>query len=445
MNKDEFSNRDLFFLFIPLVVEQFLEFSVGLVSSIMVASVGEAAVSGVSLVDFIMMLLINIFTAFATGGAVVMGQYLGRKDPKAAQKTGIQLILFNATIALLVMLVLYAIKPFVLHWIFGKVDGSVMQHAQTYLFYVAASIPFMAVYIAGAAIFRTMGNSMVSMKVAAIMNAINLTVSALFLFGMHMGTAGVGLAALLARSFAAIAIVVLLLNTRHVLHLRVRQFWSWDRATIQKILGIGVPFGIENSVFYLGRLLVLSLVSTLGTAAIAANAIGGTIVMFQVLPGMAINLGLTAVISRSVGKRDFDEARFYHRKILKIIFLAQIAMNLLILALLPLMLHLYGLSPETEHLARQIIYSHGIFSILIWPIAYTLPVTFRAAGDARFSMGVGIATMFGCRVLMAHILVSIFHMGLLGTWFAMFLDWIVRAVVFAIRYVNGRWTRYQAI
>jgi len=445
MAKSEFSNRELFQLFIPLVVEQFLEFSVGLISSIMVASVGEYAVSGVSLVDFIMMLLINIFTAFATGGAVVAGQYLGRKNFGAAQKTGVQLILFNVTVALLVMLVLYVAKPFVLPWIFGKVDDSVMQQAQTYLLFVAASIPFMATYIAGAAIFRTMGNSLIPMKVAAIMNVINLVGSGFFLFGLHWGTAGVGLAALLARAFAAIAILFLLLDLRYIMHIRISHFWAWDSITIKKLLGIGVPFGIENSAFYLGRLLVLSLVSTLGTAAIAANAIGGTIVMFQVLPGMAINLGLTAVISRCVGKNAFNEVRFYHKKILKIVFLAQIAMNLVIIVLMPFILHLYGLSPATEALTRQIVYCHGLFCILIWPIAYTVPVTFRAAGDARFPMGVGIATMFGCRVFMAHLFVGVFHLGLLGTWFAMFLDWFVRAVVFTIRYVNGKWTRFHAI
>ena len=444
-NQLPFSNQDLSRLFLPLVVEQFLEFSVGLISSIMVASVGEAAVSGVSLVDFIMMLMINIFTALATGGAVVAGQYLGRKDSGSAQKTAVQLILLNGFVAILVMLFLYAIKGYVLHWIFGRVDENVMEHARTYLLYVAASIPFMAVYIAGAAIFRTMGNSLVSMKVAAFMNVVNIAGCALFLFGLHWGTAGVGLAALVSRAIAAILILGLLTNAKLALHIGTGTQWSLEWSTIRKILGIGVPFGLENSVFYLGRLLVLSLVATFGTAAIAANAVGGTIVMFQVLPGMAINLGVTAVISRCVGSNDFTLAKFYHKKILRIIFLAQIAMNLVIWALLPWILRLYGLSELTASLTRQIVFAHGIVSILIWPIAYTLPVTFRAAGDARYPMAVGIVTMFGCRVLMAHVLASTFHLGLMGTWFAMFLDWIVRAVMFTVRYFNGRWMRYQVL
>ncbi len=169
-----FDNKALVSLILPLVVEQLLAVLVGMADSIMIASVGEAAVSGVSLVDQIMVLLINIFAALATGGAVVAGQYLGHRRQEPACESANQLVWFTTLCAVVITVLVYAGKYVILHGIFGRIEDDVMHHADIYLIIVAMAIPFMAMYNAGAAIFRAMGNSKVSMNVSIIMNLINV-------------------------------------------------------------------------------------------------------------------------------------------------------------------------------------------------------------------------------------------------------------------------------
>lgn len=444
MEKYLFKNRDLVKLFIPLIIEQFLEYLVGLIDSIMVAHVGEAAVSGVSLVDFVMQLLISIFAALATGGAVIAGQYLGKKQQDDANETANQLIWFTGIISIVVMLGIYIFKSLILHGLFGQISEDVYRNANIYLLIVAASIPFLAVYSSGAAAFRTMGNSKLPMKVMMAMNVLNLTGNAVLVYGFKMGTAGVAIPTLVSRIGAAVIILAILLEKTYPLHLKKTFQYRLNKNIVKQILGIGIPYGLENGMFYLGRLVILSLISTFGTAAIAANSVSGTIVMFEVLPGMAIGLGLTVIISRCVGMGDFEQARYYTKKIMKIIYVTFILTSIGVLALLPTILNIYGLSPEATEWTYKLVWAHAVM-LVIWPLGYTLPVTFRAAGDARFPMLISVASMIFCRIILAFVFSLYFEMGMLGTWAAMFVDWIVKAIIFVWRYLSGRWTKFHAV
>ncbi|MEE0137896.1 MATE family efflux transporter [Fusobacterium ulcerans] len=444
MEKYLFKNRDLVKLFIPLIIEQFLEYLVGLIDSIMVAHVGEAAVSGVSLVDFVMQLLISIFAALATGGAVIAGQYLGKKQQDDANETANQLIWFTGIISIVVMLGIYIFKSLILHGLFGQISEDVYRNANIYLLIVAASIPFLAVYSSGAAAFRTMGNSKLPMKVMMAMNMLNLTGNAVLVYGFKMGTAGVAIPTLVSRIGAAVIILAILLEKTYPLHLKKTFQYRLNKNIVKQILGIGIPYGLENGMFYLGRLVILSLISTFGTAAIAANSVSGTIVMFEVLPGMAIGLGLTVIISRCVGMGDFEQARYYTKKIMKIIYVTFILTSIGVLALLPTILNIYGLSPEATEWTYKLVWAHAVM-LVIWPLGYTLPVTFRAAGDARFPMLISVASMIFCRIILAFVFSLYFEMGMLGTWAAMFVDWIVKAIIFVWRYLSGRWTKFHVV
>ena len=444
MEKYLFKNRDLVKLFIPLIIEQFLEYLVGLIDSIMVAHVGEAAVSGVSLVDFVMQLLISIFAALATGGAVIAGQYLGKKQQDDANETANQLIWFTGIISIVVMLGIYIFKSLILHGLFGQISEDVYRNANIYLLIVAASIPFLAVYSSGAAAFRTMGNSKLPMKVMMAMNMLNLTGNAVLVYGFKMGTAGVAIPTLVSRIGAAVIILAILLEKTYPLHLKKTFQYRLNKNIVKQILGIGIPYGLENGMFYLGRLVILSLISTFGTAAIAANSVSGTIVMFEVLPGMAIGLGLTVIISRCVGMGDFEQARYYTKKIMKIIYVTFILTSIGVLALLPTILNIYGLSPEATEWTYKLVWAHAVM-LVIWPLGYTLPVTIRAAGDARFPMLISVASMIFCRIILAFVFSLYFEMGMLGTWAAMFVDWIVKAIIFVWRYLSGRWTKFHAV
>lgn len=440
-----FTNRDLFALFLPLIIELFLEFLVGLADSIMVAYVSESAVSGVSLVDFVMALLISLFAALATGGAVIAGQYMGRNQKEDSREAANQLVWFAGSISIIIMVIIYLIKPLILNGLFGPITDEVRREANIYLMITALSIPFLALYNAGAAIFRTMGNSKLPMKVMLAMNIAHAAGNAILIYGFHFGTAGVAIPTLISRIAAAVIIITLALNKEQSIYIKKSLKHKFNWSMIYKILGIGIPYGLENGLFYLGRIIVLSLVATFGTAAIAANAVSGTIVMFEVLPGMAIGLGLTVVISRCVGAGDYVQAKYYTKKTMGIIYGANVISCALVLAVLPVILNVYGLSEAATSLTTQIVWWHAAFTAAIWPLGYTLPVTFRASGDAKFPMIIGFLTMFFCRIALAYLLSIYFNMGMFGTWIAMFIDWIVKAIIFVRRYISGKWTKFHAI
>ena len=434
-----FSNRELANLIGPLVIEQLLAVFVGMADSIMVANVGEAAVSGVSLVDNIMILIINIFAALATGGAVVAGQYIGRKDEKSACKAATQLVWFVSLSAVAIMILVYFGKDIILNQVFGHITAEVKGHADIYLLIVTASIPFIALYNGGAAIFRAMGNSQVSMRVSLLMNAINVTGNAILVFGLRIGTAGVAIPTLISRMVAAIVITVLLCNQTRILHIERTLKFRFDGRMIRKILAIGVPNGLENSMFQLGKILVLSLVSTFGTYAIAANAVSNAIALFQILPGMAISLAITTVISQCVGANDYEQVHYYLKKLLVIIYGAMAGTVALIFLALPLILKAYNLSDQTAAAATNIIHFHGISAMIIWPLSFALPAAYRAAGDAKACMYTSIVSMWIFRIGFSYLVGKYMGLGVFGVWVAMVIDWVVRAICFIIRYFNGKW------
>lgn len=439
-----FDNRALIALIIPLIIEQMLAVLVGMADSIMVASVGEAAVSGVSLVDNIMVLLINVFAALGTGGAVVAGQYLGQQRKEKACQAAEQLVWFITICAVVITLVIYACKYWILHGVFGQIEADVMGHADTYLMIVTASIPFIALYNGGAAIFRTMGNSEISMRVSIVMNIINVAGNAILIYGFHRGTEGVAIPTLVSRMTAAILIMVLLADRRRAIYVRPSRRYRPDWAMIRKILGIGVPNGLENSMFQLGKIIVLSLVSTFGTYAIAANAVSNVIASFQVLPGMAIALAVTTVIARCVGAGDYGQVKYYTKKLLCITYACMVVTNVIIVLVLPLILKAYDLSSQTAEVTTDIVIFYAVCCVLIWPLAFTIPATFRASGDAKMCMVISVVSMWIFRIIFSYILGKYMGMGVFGVWVAMIIDWVVRSICFIARYFSGKW-KHQAL
>lgn len=434
-----FSNRALKRLIAPMIIEQFLAILVGMSDSIMVATVGEHAVSGVSLVDNIFVLLIYLFAALATGGAVVMGQYLGQNKHEKANRAVNQLILFTALFAICIMIGLYLARNLILHRVFGAIEANVMEASKTYLLIVSASIPFIALYNAGAAVFRTMGNSKVPMYLSMMMNAINVGGNAILIFGFGMGVAGAATSTLVSRVISAVAIILLLCSPEHLLHLERPFSFKLDFGMLKKIAYIGIPNGLENGMFQLGKIMVLSMITGFGTAAIAANAVSNIIATFQVLPGMSVGMAVITVCSRCVGAGDYEAARYYTRKILKLVHILIIVFSVTTLVALPGIMHLYNLSDDAMTFTKQIIWYHGICCMLIWPEAFTLPNTLRAASDVKFCMILSIISMWVFRIAFSYIIGVRMGMGVLGVWIAMTIDWAVRAVLFIIRYRGKRW------
>ncbi len=434
-----FSNSDLRKLIVPLVIEQFLQFSVGMITSIMVASIGEATVSAVSLVDSVFILFISLFSALATGGAVVAGQYIGMKRNEDGCRAAWQMLMFVGLSAVAVMALCYLFHNFILDTVFGDITADVRSNAKTFLMIANASIPFIALYNGGAAIFRVMGNSKISMKMSLLMNGINVAMIAVLIYILHMGVEGAGIAILIARVVAAVIIIILLHNDKLLLHLKRPYVWKFDGKLLVRILKIGVPNGLENSMFQLGKLLVLSLVSSFGTASIAANAIGNSVAMFAVVPGMAMNLAMVTVISQCVGAKDFDQVKYYTKKLIKLCYGMMVVFNIVVLLVLPLILDIYGLSDEATRLGRTILIYHSICAILIWTPSFTMPYVLRAANDVAPTMIISIISMWVFRVVSSYILGGWLGLGLVGVWIAMTIDWLFRAICFVVRYRREKW------
>ena len=434
-----FSNADLCKLIVPLIIDQFLQAFVGLADSIMVASVGEAAVSGVSLIDTIMVLILNIFTALATGGAVIAGQFLGKKRDEMACKSTNQLISFTLKASLIVMLLCYLGRNFITHVVFGKIEADVMYNCNVYMMIVFASIPMTALYNAGAAIYRAMGNSAVAMKISMLMNVINLGGNALLIFVFHRGVEGVAIPTLVSRTVACVIMMFLMNNQKHTLHLYHPFSFKTDWGLLKKILNIGVPNGLENSMFQLGKILVLSIVTSFGTASIAANAVSNNVATFAILQGMSVGFAILTVGAQCVGAGDYEQVRYYTKKLMKIVYVSLFAANILVVLAVPYIIKIYGLSAEASQYAHKILIYHSICAVTIWPLSFSLPNTLRAAADVTYTMILSIISMWIFRIGFSVVLGVYCHMGVFGVWVAMTIDWLFRAVCFSIRYLRGKW------
>lgn len=439
-----YSNKDLRKLIIPLVFEQLLAILVGMVDVVMIAGVGEAAVSGVSLVDTVNILVINVTAALATGGAVVAGHFLGQKDTASASRSAWQLLLFSAWLSLLVTIIFIAAHKPMLRLIFGQVEQAVMDNAVTYLIITAMSICPLAIYNACAALMRAMNDSRTTMKIAVIMNLINVTGNALLIYGVKIGVAGAAIATTTSRIVAAVMILFLMFRKDKPISFRGQFTLKMDFCLVKRILYIGVPNGLENSLFQLGKILLLSLISTFGTYAIAANAVCNTLASFNVLPGQAINLALISVASMCIGAGDYEQTRYYTRKLMRLSIVCTIGLSAFMIVGAPFIMEVYHLSPQAKELAVQVIRWHALLAVFFWMPSFTLPNTLRAAGDVVWTMIIAISSMWIFRIGFAYLFSKFTNLGLLGVWIAMTIDWAFRALCYEIRYHGKRWQKFGA-
>lgn len=424
------------------MLEQVLSITVGLADTIMVSSVGEAAVSGVSLVDMLNVLIINIFSALATGGAVVVAQLLGARDRKRACDASRQLYLVVIAISLGMAVLVMLLRTPLLRLLFGSIEDDVMDSALTYLTVSVFSYPVLAVYNAGAALFRAQGNSRISMLIAGLINIINLIGNSVLIFVLDWGVAGAALSSVFSRGVAAVVITVLLLHPGHTVTLRTGTRFRPDFSLIRRILQIGVPNGLENSLFQLGRILVVSIIALFGTTQIAANAVANNLDAVAVIPGQAMSLAMITVIGQCIGAGDTAQARYMAKKLLKITYIINGACCLLTMAATPLVLRIYSLSPEALLLGMTLIFIHNGCAALIWPASFTLPNVLRAANDVRYPMICSVASMMLLRLASGYVLAVMFGLGAIGIWIAMVGDWLCRTICFALRFHGTRWLRF---
>ena len=407
-----FTRQQLIALLLPLIAEQALSVTIGLADTLMVSSVGEAAVSGVSLVDSFNTLMIQIMSALATGGAVVTSQYIGRQEPKDAKNAAAQILFILSSFSLLVAAVVVAGRHAILRGIFGSIDVDVMRYAETYFLLSALSYPFIGLYNAGAALFRAQGNSKISMMSSLVMNVVNIGGNAVLIYGFKMGVMGAALASLVSRAIACVAVLYLLQRPACPLRVDGLQALAPKARLIQQILRVGIPAGIENGMFQIGKLSVSSLTSTLGTAAIAANAVAGNISSFLNVPASAVGIGALTVVGQCLGAGEKVQAKRYSRLLLLTAYAGDWLMNLSGLFFLnKLALSWFNLSPDAYGMALELMVWFNVVSLILWPSSFTLPNILRAAGDAAFTMTVSVISMWVFRVAFCYLMVllSLIH------------------------------------
>lgn len=428
-----FTRKDLAKLLLPLIVEQLLAVLVGMADVVMVAAVGETAVSGVSLVDSISILIIQMLAALATGGSVVCAQYIGKKQPENACEAAGQLILVTTMVSVVIAVIALIGNRHLLAMIFGKVENSVMENAQIYFWLSALSYPFLAVYNSCAALYRAMGNSKVSMYASLVMNAINIAGNAICVFGLHMGVEGVGIPTLVSRAFAAILMLFLIQRPQNVIRIRNLQELRFNGRMIKDILKVGVPNGMENTMFQFGKLFLQSLVSSLGTVAIASYAVASNLVTFEYLVGNAIGLGIITIVGQCVGAGEWEQAKQYTKKLVLVNYAALVVICSLMILFRNQVVGIYNLSPEATRTSAEMLFAHSL-AMVVWPLAFTIPYSLRAGFDAPFTMYVSVASMWIFRIASAYFFVKVLNLGVMGVWYGMYIDWVFRGLLFVNRF-----------
>ena len=436
-----FSRRELMNIVIPLIINQTLAVALGMEDSLMVSSAGEAAISGVGLVDSINQLLVYLFTALASGGSVVISQMLGTNQIKRANNAAKQLVWVVLLAAVIMTALALSFRGPLLRLIFGNIEADVMANASAYFLYTALAYPFLGLFSACQSVFHAIGNAKVSMLVSLVMNIVNISANAVFIFACHMGVTGAALGTLLARIVGSLLLLSLLHNKKNTLYLEDFLHYKPHFPTIRNICSIGIPNGLENSMFQLGRVMTQSLIATFGTAQIAANAAALSVTSLQYIPGTAMGVAIITMVGRCIGAREEAQAKKYTIRLVAITYAFILAISAVIGLLIGPIVSSYHLTGESGELAKHLILYHCLCVCTVWPIAFTLPNSFRAASDVKFTMVLSIFSMWVFRIGGSYFLSGFFHLGIWSVWYAMALDWIFRAIVFGIHYLRGSWLK----
>ena len=434
-------------LLIPVVLEQLLNSIMGTADTMMVSNVGSAAISAVSLVDSINVLVIQAFSALAAGGAIICAQYIGQRNKEKANESARQVLFIITAISVAVSLICLVFQKPLLRLIFGSVEPAVMRASETYFFYTALSFPFIAAYDSAASIFRAQDNTKGPMIISMISNVMNIAGNAVMIWGFHMGVAGAALSTLISRIFCAVVVIIQLRKEKEGQEIVVRDYFEIrpDWSMIRRILGLGIPSGIENSMFQLGKLAIQSTVSTLGTSAIAAQAMTNILENLNGIAAIGVGVGLMTIVGQCLGAGRQDEAVYYIKKLCVIAEVIIIISCLGVFALTKPITILGGMEKESADMCFHMVMWITIVKPLVWIMAFIPGYGLRAAGDVKFSMIVSCCTMWACRFCLCVFLIRVMGFGPMGVWIGMFADWTLRGIIFTWRFHSRKWLQHKVI
>lgn len=443
--RKRFSNKGLWDLILPIIVEQFLALLVGIADTLMVSYVGEAAVSSVSLVNQLNNVFIMVFTALASGGAVVASQYIGSKDRENGNQAASQLVMITGLISLITTGVVLVLGRQIFGLLFGRVEEDVLESGLIYLRISAYSFPALAIYNACAGLFRSMGKTKVLMKVSIIMNGINVIGNAIGVFVLHAGVAGVAYPSLLSRIFAAVAMLILAIDKGNPVTIQAKQIFAWKSRMIGRIFHIAIPNSVENGLFQIAKVALSSIVAMFGTVQIAANGVAQSFWSMSALFCLAMGPAFITVVGQYMGAGDWEGAEYYMKKMLRLTWLGGLLWNLIFFIVTPFLLKLYSLSDEAVRLVIILVLLHNLFNALLCPVGFSVSNGMRAAGDVKFTMYASIFSTVICRTVFSILFGVTFRMGVIGITLAMVCDWAIKAFLIAMRWRSGRWKDFKVI
>ena len=440
-----FTNKDLRNLIIPLFIEQFLLMFVGIADTFVVSFSSEADVSGVSLVTSFNTVLIFLFTALSSGGAVIISQYIGSKNEPAASRSSGQLLMISTVISTVMAVLILMFHTQLLRLLFGKIEADVMAACESYLWITTLSLPFLAIYDAGAALCRSIGKTNVTMNISIVANVINVVGNCIGVFALKMGAAGVAWPSLISRVLSAVAVTVYCFRKRNTVRYRLADVFAWDGGLLKKVMGIALPNGVENGVHQLVKVALSSMVALFGTYQIAANGVAQSIWSLASIMGLAMAPVYTTVIGQCVGARDINAANLYFKKLNKITLVLSILWNALIFAITPLIVRYSAISPEAKQLVVWLVLINNIFNGLAYPFAGSLGNGLRAAGDVKFTMIVSITLTIAARLFFSALFGVWLGWGVIGVALGMSIDLVFRGAIFIWRLKSQKWTQFRLI
>ena len=432
-----FPRQALVALLLPLIAEQALSVTIGLADTLMVSSVGEAAVSGVSLVDSFNTLMIQIMSALATGGAVVTSQYIGHQEPKNAKAAAAQILFVLSSFSVLVAAVVIGGRHAILRGIFGSIDADVMRYAETYFLLSALSYPFIGLYNAGAALFRAQGNSKISMLSSLVMNVVNIGGNAVLIYGFGMGVMGAALATVLSQVASAVLTLRCIVGSQGMpWHIRTEKL-RLHGDVFAAICTIGVPAAAQSAMYNISNMFIQSSMNSFGTSTIAAWGVYGKIDFVFWMTINSLGIAITTFAGQNFGARQYDRVRRGVRVCLAMAACTTLVISFTFYNLAEVLFRLF--SQDDAVVAVGVGMMHVLTPVYITYVCIeVLAGALRGCGDVRVPTLITVFFVCGLRMLWLFIAVPIRH-EVATVEMSYPITWSLASALFILYYVKGGW------
>lgn len=440
-----FTNEYLLKLCIPIIVESFLTFLVGMVDSMMVSYAGEATVSGVSLINQLNNVFIMIFRAIATGGGVVVSQYIGSKEKEKGNLAAAQLMMIGTMISLAMMVLILYFGKDIYKGLYVKLEPEVFDAGCIYLMITAFSFPVMFLYQGCARVLQAVNRTKEIMYVSLGMNILNVIGNAIGIFVLKAGVRGVAYPSLISRAVAAFVLLGILMDKDNAVYVELSKIFYWNKTMIKRIFSIAIPNTVEDGLFQLAKVVLSMIVAYFGTIQITAYGVAGN--FWQVASIFACSMGpaLLTVSGQCMGAGKPESAEYYLRKLLRMTYFGQIIWCTSFTMLTPVILKFYSLSPETIKLTIAVVVVHNVGNIFFAPLSFAFAAGLRGAGDAKYCMYTAIFTSVIIRVALSFLFGVYLGWGAVGITAAMVCDWAVKGTLTWTRFVSGKWKTKKVI